>query len=90
MNFLFSEREELFRGNLGVNSDVVIKEMFQLQDRSGESLALRPEGTMGVLRAVTEKHGCPMPVKVSFYISMFSCLLITFLQVTLLWTNVSL
>jgi histidyl-tRNA synthetase len=64
MFILPSEREDLFRGNLGANSDVVIKEMFQLQDRSGEALALRPEGTMGALRSLSERQGHPLPIKV--------------------------
>lgn len=40
--------------SLGESSDVVHKEMFTFPDRKGRSLALRPEGTMGVVRAVCQ------------------------------------
>lgn len=37
---------------LGDSSDVVSKETYTFQDRGGESLTLRPEGTAGVVRAL--------------------------------------
>lgn len=43
---------DVFLHTLGNTSDVVTKEMFILKDRHDESLALRPEGTAGVMRAV--------------------------------------
>jgi histidyl-tRNA synthetase len=46
------EPAALFARTLGEGSDVVMKEMFSFPDRSGNALALRPEGTAGLARAV--------------------------------------
>lgn len=45
------EFTEVFSRTLGETSDVVTKEMYTFQDRSGDSITLRPEGTAGVARA---------------------------------------
>ncbi len=45
------EFTEVFSRTLGDTSDVVTKEMYSFQDRGGESITLRPEGTAGVARA---------------------------------------
>lgn len=45
------EEEAVFSRTLGDDSDVVSKEMYVFPDKSGNSLALRPEGTAGVVRA---------------------------------------
>ena len=45
------EFTEVFARNLGDTSDIVTKEMYCFEDRGGESLTLRPEGTAGVVRA---------------------------------------
>lgn len=45
------EFTEVFSRTLGDTSDVVTKEMYSFDDRGGESLTLRPEGTAGVARA---------------------------------------
>lgn len=51
------EDEAVFSRTLGDDSDVVSKEMYVFPDRSGNSLALRPEGTAGVVRAaINHKH----------------------------------
>lgn len=51
------EDEAVFSRTLGEDSDVVSKEMYVFPDRSGNSLALRPEGTAGVVRAaINHKH----------------------------------
>jgi histidyl-tRNA synthetase len=50
------ERTELFKRAVGEVTDIVEKEMYTFQDRDGESLALRPELTAGVVRAGIE-HG---------------------------------
>ncbi|MDE2149854.1 MAG: histidine--tRNA ligase [Gammaproteobacteria bacterium] len=50
------ERTELFRRAVGETTDVVEKEMYTFQDRSGDWLSLRPEGTAGCVRAGVE-HG---------------------------------
>jgi histidyl-tRNA synthetase len=48
------EHTELFERGVGTGTDVVDKEMYTFTDRGGRSLTLRPEGTVGVLRAVLE------------------------------------
>ena len=50
------ERTELFRRSIGEVTDIVEKEMYTFEDRSGESITLRPEGTAGCVRACLE-HG---------------------------------
>ena len=54
------EKTELFTKAVGQTTDVVEKEMYALQDRNGESLCLRPEGTAGVVRSVLQ-HGLLNP-----------------------------
>ncbi len=54
------ERTELFTRAIGQTTDVVEKEMYAFEDRNGESLCLRPEGTAGVVRAVLQ-HGLLNP-----------------------------
>lgn len=46
------EMTEVFKRTLGDTSDIVTKEMYSFQDRGGDSLTLRPEGTAGVARAL--------------------------------------
>ncbi len=48
------ERTELFVRGIGQVTDIVEKEMYTFEDRSGDSLSLRPEATAGILRAVVE------------------------------------
>ncbi|MBV9099781.1 MAG: histidine--tRNA ligase [Candidatus Dormibacteraeota bacterium] len=50
------EATELFARGVGAETDVVEKQMFTFEDRGGRSLALRPEGTAGVVRAVVGAH----------------------------------
>ncbi len=45
------EKTELFVRSIGDATDIVEKEMFTFNDRSGESLSMRPEATAGVVRA---------------------------------------
>ena len=47
------EDTELFT-RIGASTDVVSKEMYTFEDRGGRSITLRPEGTVGALRAVNE------------------------------------
>lgn len=46
------EATGVFARTLGEATDVVTKEMYTFQDRNGDSLTLRPEGTAGIARAV--------------------------------------
>ncbi|WP_038904451.1 ATP phosphoribosyltransferase regulatory subunit, partial [Yersinia pestis] len=45
------EQTPLFKRAIGEVTDVVEKEMYTFDDRNGESLTLRPEGTAGCVRA---------------------------------------
>jgi histidyl-tRNA synthetase len=46
------EDTAVFSRTLGETSDVVTKEMYTFQDRGGDSITLRPEGTAAVCRAL--------------------------------------
>ncbi len=50
------EKTALFKRAIGEVTDIVEKEMYTFEDRNGDSLTLRPEGTAGCLRACLE-HG---------------------------------
>nr|WP_304186786.1 histidine--tRNA ligase [Hafnia alvei] len=50
------EQTPLFKRAIGEVTDVVEKEMYTFDDRNGDSLTLRPEGTAGCVRAGIE-HG---------------------------------
>ncbi|MBX9805113.1 MAG: histidine--tRNA ligase [Alphaproteobacteria bacterium] len=46
------EYTSVFKRTIGETSDIVGKEMYTFDDRGGDSITLRPEGTAGVVRAV--------------------------------------
>jgi histidyl-tRNA synthetase len=50
------ELTELFKRSIGEATDIVEKEMYSFEDRNGDSLTLRPEGTASCVRAAIE-HG---------------------------------
>ncbi|MFZ5601206.1 MAG: histidine--tRNA ligase [Pseudomonadota bacterium] len=50
------EYTDLFKRSIGEVTDIVEKEMYTFEDRNGESLTLRPEGTASCVRA-GEEHG---------------------------------
>lgn len=50
------ERTSLFSRAIGEVTDVVEKEMYTFEDRSGDMLSLRPEGTAGCVRACLEHN----------------------------------
>ena len=52
------ESKELFYHGLGESSDAVGKEMYSFVDRDGKELALRPEGTASVVRALIQNSLC--------------------------------
>ncbi|MGG6428506.1 histidine--tRNA ligase [Acetobacter ghanensis] len=66
------EETRVFSRSLGDTSDVVSKEMYSFNDRDGESLTLRPEGTAAVCRAlVTNALTQSLPQKVFYTGPMF-------------------
>ncbi len=63
----------LFVRTTGEATDIVQKEMYVFQDRGGQELALRPEGTAPVCRAFVE-HGLasrPRPVRLWYWAPIF-------------------
>ena len=64
------EEAALFQRSIGEGTDIVEKETYNFEDRSGDLLTLRPEGTAPVCRAYLEHgmHNLPQPVKL-YYIA---------------------
>ncbi|MBD2858287.1 histidine--tRNA ligase [Spongiibacter sp. KMU-158] len=56
IRFPIVEQTELFKRSIGEVTDIVEKEMYTFEDRNGDSLALRPEGTACCVRAC-EQNG---------------------------------
>ena len=48
------EKTKLFTRGIGETTDIVEKEMYTFEDRGGEKVTLRPEGTASVVRAFIE------------------------------------
>ena len=58
------EQTEVFKRTLGDTSDVVTKEMYTFEDKGGDSITLRPEGTAAVARAfIAGKMNDQLPLK---------------------------
>jgi len=56
IRFPILEQTQLFKRSIGEITDIVEKEMYSFEDRNGDSLSLRPEGTAGCVRAA-DQHG---------------------------------
>jgi histidyl-tRNA synthetase len=56
IRFPVLEQTQLFKRSIGDATDIVEKEMYTFEDRNGDSLSLRPEGTASCVRAA-EQHG---------------------------------
>ena len=54
IRFPILEQTDLFKRAVGEVTDIVEKEMYSFDDRNGDSLSLRPEGTAGCVRACTQ------------------------------------
>jgi histidyl-tRNA synthetase len=68
------EEARLFARTAGEGSDIVVqKEMFTFTDKGGREMALRPEGTPGVVRAYIEHnlYKVAQPVKLFYIGPMF-------------------
>lgn len=69
------EDYHVFSRNVGDTSDIVEKEMYDFHDKGDRHIALRPEGTAGVVRAYVENklYGpeYPKPYKVYYMGPMF-------------------
>lgn len=66
------EQTEVFKRTLGDTSDVVTKEMYTFEDKGGDSITLRPEGTAAVARAyISGKMQDRLPLKFFYHGPMF-------------------
>src|SRR3954452_19664311 len=66
------EDTRVFSRSLGETSDVVMKEMYTFEDRGGDAVTLRPEGTAAVSRAlVSNGLTQSLPQKVFYAGPMF-------------------
>lgn len=60
------EFKDVFKRTLGDESDIVSKEMYEIADRGGEEIVLRPEGTAGVARAIMS-NGLAQSLPLKFF-----------------------
>jgi histidyl-tRNA synthetase len=66
------EKTELFARGIGLDTDIVEKEMYTFPDRKGRSLSLRPEGTASAVRAYLDSGlGKGQPAKWFYMGPMF-------------------
>lgn len=67
------EDSRLFRRGIGEGTDIVEKEMYTFEDRSGSELTLRPEGTASICRAYIQHgmHNLPQPVRLYYFTDIF-------------------
>ena len=67
------EDSGLFIHSVGEGTDIVQKEMYIFEDRGGDSMTLRPEGTAPVCRAYVEHglHNQPQPVRLYYFCPVF-------------------
>ena len=62
------ENKSLFQRSAGETSDIVQKEVYEFDDRNGETLCLRPEGTAGLVRALITNGLLSEEIKKFFYL----------------------
>lgn len=66
------ESANLFLRSIGDSTDIVNKEMYVFEDKGGRQMALRPEGTAGVVRAFVEHNlGESLPLKLYYIESLY-------------------
>ena len=67
------EDARLFVRTIGPGTDIVEKETYSFEDRSGQAMTLRPEGTAPICRAYLEHgmHNLPQPVRLYYFASIF-------------------
>jgi len=67
------EETELFSRGIGLATDIVGKQMYNLRTRGGDFLTLRPEGTAPVVRAYIQNgmQNLPQPVKLWYFCPFF-------------------
>ena len=62
------ENKTLFQRSVGESSDIIQKEVYEFEDRNGEILCLRPEGTAGLVRALITNGLMNDEIKKFFYL----------------------
>lgn len=67
IRFPVVESTSLFKRTIGDVTDIVEKEMYTFEDRNGDSLTLRPEGTAGCVRAAIQQSILHQPVQRLWY-----------------------
>lgn len=67
------ERTALFIRSMGETTDVVQKEMYRFEDRGGRDIALRPEGTAGVIRHAAALGPAGADARLYYLGPMFRC-----------------
>lgn len=67
------ENAQLFLRAVGDKTDIIQKEIYQFHDKNNRILALRPEGTAGIVRAIIENklYKSKQTLKYFYYGSMF-------------------
>lgn len=67
------ENTSLFLRSVGEETDIVEKQMYTFEDRGGDKVTLRPEGTAPVCRAYIEHgmHNLPQPVRLFYFGAIF-------------------
>jgi len=65
------EPTRLFKRSIGEVTDIVEKEMYSFDDRNGDSLTLRPEGTAGCVRAAIQQGLLGVPQRLWYAGPMF-------------------
>ena len=65
------ESTALFSRSIGEVTDIVEKEMYSFDDRNGDSLSLRPEGTAGCVRAAIQHNLIAVPTRLWYRGPMF-------------------
>lgn len=66
------EFTDVFKRTLGDTTDIVTKEMYTFDDKGGDSITLRPEGTAGIARAfISNGLSQKLPLKLLYHGPMF-------------------
>ncbi|MCW8125331.1 histidine--tRNA ligase [Microbulbifer halophilus] len=65
------EATQLFSRAVGEATDIVEKEMYTFEDKSGDSVTLRPEGTAGTVRAAIQNNLLVQPQRLWYFGPMF-------------------
>ncbi len=71
IRFPVLEKTELFQRTIGEVTDIVEKEMYSFEDRNGDNLTLRPEGTAGCVRACIQNGLLDRPQRLWYTGPMF-------------------